>query len=88
MNKLKETKLVIITSYYESLSNFMIESLNMGCNILISDTIGGSEFINNLCIANSDDDFILKTEKLLNEKVNCVKNFEYSEKKLFEDLQL
>ena len=50
----------------------MIESLNMGCNILISDTIGGAEFINNLCIANSDDDFILKTEKLLNEKVNCV----------------
>lgn len=42
----------------------MIESIMCGCNILISDTIGGREFINNNCVANNLEEFINKTNIL------------------------
>ena len=89
MELIKNTKLIIITSHYESLSNFMIESINSGCNILISNTIGGSEFILDKCIANTNSDFLKKTSILLEKKVKCLKNdFTYSEDKLMNDLFL
>ena len=89
MNQIKNTKLIIITSHYESLSNFMIEAINYGCNILISHTIGGNEFIINECIANTYFEFLEKTSKLLEKQVNCLKSdFNYSEDKLMSDLFL
>ena len=89
MKQIKNTKLIIITSHYESLSNFMIESINSGCNVLISDTIGGNEFIVDECIANTDSEFLEKTSILLEKQVNCLKNdFRYSEDKLMNDLLL
>lgn len=89
MEQIKNTKLIIITSHYESLSNFMVEAINSGCNILISNTIGGNEFIVDECIANTDSDFLEKTSILLEKQVNCLKNdFRYSEDKLMDDLFL
>ena len=71
LEKLKNTKLIIISSIYESLSNLMIESIMCGCNILISDTIGGREFINNNCVANNCEEFIHKANILKkNRKAN------------------
>jgi len=89
MIQIKNTKLVIISSHYESLSNFMIESINSGCNVLISDTIGGNEFIVDECIANTESEFLEKAINLLEKQVNCLKNdFSYSEDKLMNDLFL
>jgi glycosyltransferase involved in cell wall biosynthesis len=89
MKQLKNIKLIIITSYYESLSNFMIESINSGCNILISNTIGGNEFIVDECIANTESEFLDKTSTLLEKQIKCLKNdFSYSEDRLMNDLFL
>ncbi len=89
MKQIKNTKLIIISSHYESLSNFMIEAINSGCNVLISNTIGGNEFIVDECIANTDSEFLEKTRNLLEKQVNCLKNdFSYSEDKLMDDLLL
>ena len=89
MKKLKDTKLIIITSHYESLSNFMIEAINSGCNILISNTIGGNEFIVDECIANTFTDFLKKTSNLIENQVNCLKSdFSYNEDRLMNDLLL
>jgi glycosyltransferase involved in cell wall biosynthesis len=89
MQKLKDVKLVIISSYYESLSNFMIEALNSGCNILISDTIGGSEFIIDECVCQTKLEFIEKANILLQNQVRCIKpGFNYTEEMLFSDLML
>ena len=89
MKQIKNTKLLIITSHYESLSNFMIEAINYGCNVLISDTIGGNEFIVDECIANTDSEFLEKTIKLLEKQTKCLKNdFSYSEDNLMRDLYL
>jgi glycosyltransferase involved in cell wall biosynthesis len=87
MEQIKNTKLIIISSHYESLSNFMIEAINSGCNILISNTIGGNEFIVDECIANIDSEFLEKTSNLLEKQVNCLKNdFSYGEDELMNDL--
>lgn len=89
MKQIKNTKLIIITSHYESLSNFMIEAINSGCNILIGNTIGGNEFVVDECIANTHPDFLEKTSILLKKQFNCLKNdFSYSEDKLMNDLFL
>jgi len=89
LEKLKNTKLIIISSIYESLSNLMIESINCGCNILISDTIGGREFINDDCVANNIDDFINKASILKKNKINCIKNnFNYTINDLVKGLYL
>ena len=89
MEQIKNTKLIIISSHYESLSNFMIEAINSGCNILISNTIGGNEFIVDECIANIDSEFLEKTSNLLEKQVNCLKNdFSYGEDELMNDLFL
>ena len=89
LEKLKNTKLIIISSIYESLSNLMIESIMCGCNILISDTIGGREFINNNCVANNLEEFINKTNILKKNKINCIKdNFNYTISDLVKGLYL
>lgn len=89
LEKLKNTKLIIISSIYESLSNLMIESIMCGCNILISDTIGGREFINNNCVANNLEEFINKTNILKTNKINCIKdNFNYTISDLVKGLYL
>jgi hypothetical protein len=89
LNKLKDIKLIIITSRYESLSNLMFEALDAGCNILINPAIGGSEFINEKCIAFSLDDYIEKADFLTSKKYKCIKNnFNYSEDRLMNDLFL
>lgn len=87
INMLKNIKLVIITSYYDSLPNIMLESLNNGCNVLINDNIGGTEFLNDMCIAHSYDEYIEKTNYLINNNINCIKNrFNYTESNLYDDL--
>jgi glycosyltransferase involved in cell wall biosynthesis len=89
LEKLKKTKLIIISSIYESLSNLMIESIMCGCNILISDTIGGREFINDDCVANNLNDFIHKANILKKNKINCIKdNFNYTINDLVKGLYL
>lgn len=89
LEKLKNIKLIIITSYYESLSNFMIEAINSGCNILINNGIGGTEFVVNDCIANTKNDFVQKTIKLLKCKINCIKStFKYTSSDLIKNLKL
>jgi glycosyltransferase involved in cell wall biosynthesis len=89
LEKLKKTKLIIISSIYESLSNLMIESIMCGCNILISDTIGGREFINDNCVANNLNDFINKANILKKNKINCIKdNFNYTINDLVKGLYL
>lgn len=85
--KLMNTKLIIITSYYESMSNLMFEALYHGCNILIGKNIGGSEFIVDRCISNTFEDFVDKTLELVNTSVDCLKqNINYDEKQLISDL--
>jgi hypothetical protein len=87
--RLSSIKLIMITSHYESLSNFMMEAANQGCNVLVSDTVGGSEFIDDRCIAHSKDDFVEKAKTLLREQVECIKSeFDYTERQLFDDLLL
>jgi hypothetical protein len=89
IKKLKNIKLIIITSIYESLSNFMIESIMCGCNILISDTVGGKEFINDDCVANNREEFIHKANILKKNKINCIKdNFNYTINDLVKGLYL
>lgn len=89
LEKLKKTKLIIICSIYESLSNLMIESIMCGCNILISDTIGGREFINDDCVANNREEFINKANILKKNKINCIKNnFNYTINDLVKGLYL
>lgn len=89
LEKLKKTKLIIISSIYESLSNLMIESIMCGCNILISDTIGGREFINDDCVANNREEFINKANILKKNKINCIKdNFNYTISDLVKGLYL
>lgn len=79
IEKLKNTKLIIITSFYESLSNLMIESIHYGCNILINDNIGGREFISDNCVANDYDELINKTDILIKKRINCINNnFNYT----------
>lgn len=87
LNKLKNIKLIIISSRYESLSNLMLEALNANCNILINPNIGGGEFINNKCIASSYNEYVEKTDILTSKKYKCIKeNFKYSENDLSNDL--
>ena len=89
IEKLKNIKLIIITSIYESLSNIMIESISCGCNILISNTVGGKEFINNDCVANNRKEFINKANILKKTKINCIKdNFNYTIDDLVKGLYL
>ena len=89
MDMIKNTKLIIIPSHYESLSNFMIEAINYGCNILISDQIGGYEFIIDQCIARNNSEYLEKTKLLLEKQVDCLKSsFNYSEDNLTKDLFL
>jgi len=89
LEKLKNTKLIIICSIYESLSNLMIESIMCGCNILINDTIGGREFINDDCVANNLNDFVNKANILKKNKINCIKNnFNYTINDLIKGLYL
>jgi glycosyltransferase involved in cell wall biosynthesis len=89
LEKLKNIKLIIITSIYESLSNLMIESISCGCNILISNTVGGKEFINDDCIANNREEFIHKANILKKNKINCIKhNFNYTINDLVKGLYL
>ena len=71
---LLNTKLIIIPSHYESLSNLMFEAINYGCNILISDNIGGREFINDNCVANTLIEFKNQADMLISTQHNCIQN--------------
>lgn len=87
LNILHNVKLVIITSYYESFSNLMIEAIQCGCNILINHNIGGKELINDYCIANNYDEYIEKTDVLCKKSINCLNsNFNYTEEDLYNNL--
>jgi|UniRef100_A0A6C0J2Z4 glycosyltransferase involved in cell wall biosynthesis len=44
-NILKTIKVIVMCSYYDSNPNTVIESINCGCNVVMSPNVGGHEFI-------------------------------------------
>ena len=66
LEKLQQTKVFVMCSFYDSNPNVVIEALSCECNVVLSENIGGYEYI--------DEDCIVKEYNNLYEWLDVIKN--------------
>ena len=81
----KRSKILLNTSYFDSMSNVVLEGINNGCHILVSKNNGIVDYLNNDCFTVStykEDDWIKKIILL----IENWKNFNTERKDLIDNL--
>ena len=69
---LSETKLLIITSYFDSSPSILSEAVLNGCNVLVSKNVGWHEALNTKCVIEdyeNNDEWVDKMKYLIDNKV-------------------
>lgn len=51
-----DSKVTVITSYYDSNPNTLVESIIAGCNVVTSKNVGNAEFLDLNCVVNESND--------------------------------
>jgi len=75
LNLLSKTKILIVTSYFESYGMTTIEASCMGCLVVTSSNTGTSEFVNKFFVMND-----LDTDKWINKLKTILENYDYFRK--------
>jgi hypothetical protein len=73
MHHLADTKVLIVTSYFDSSPSVISEAILNGCNVLISKNVGWHEALDEKCVVsdyNNIDEWISKITYLHQNKVN------------------
>ena len=81
---LSETKLLIITSYFDSSPSILSEAVLNGCNVLASKNVGWHEVLNTKCVIEdyeNKDEWVSKMKYLIDNKVE--NNIETQYKDIF-----
>lgn len=69
---LSETKLLIITSYFDSSPGILAEAVMNGCNVLVSKNVGWHDTLNTKCVIedyDNHDEWVSKIKYLIDNKV-------------------
>ena len=87
---LSQTKILIIPSLYDSFPNVLLEALSNNCNVIVSNNVGGSEYLKAQCVCHSmqASNWIEKINNYLKEPVKCVDSSQLPDKNMFLDSML
>ncbi len=73
LDLLSQSKVLIITSYFDSSPSVLSEAILSGCNVLVSQNVGWSEVLDKRCVVQSYNDvkeWTAKAAALISEKID------------------